>query len=176
MLAVTVMVIGCCLWIMWADLTVFADGNTRFFAGLCLAIPVMGWAVLAMVGSAKYPGWWRLGVLAPLFVTLTVVLTWFDVFGRIGWAMSRGDMDRAAAACPARVNSTSYIEGAVGVYRFYDIERLPDRGCQFRLARDYQVVRTGFLYLPNEKRRRGVYGHTYYEPLGGNWYFYEFNE
>ncbi|MFD3596252.1 hypothetical protein ACFWU5_26325 [Nocardia sp. NPDC058640] len=141
---------------------------------------MLGWVVLAVVGYRRYPRWWwRWGLVVPLFVAVTVSMTWFEISGRIGWAVSRGDMHRAGVACGAGdspPSGSSYNREKVGVYEFYDVERLPDGGCHFRLSRDYPVVRNGFVYLPNEELREGVRGHTYYLPLGDDWYFYEFTE
>ncbi|MEU4710539.1 hypothetical protein AB0G00_29340 [Nocardia salmonicida] len=177
MVATTTLVFGTCAWVVWADVTAFEDLQTQFSAGIAGAMPLMAWSVSALVGHMRYPGWWRLGLLVPLFIAITLVSTWFDVPGRVGWVMSRGEMERAAADCRTRItSSSSYHSEKVGAYQFYDIDRQPDGGCLFRLARDYPVVRSGFLYLPNGERRNGVHGHTYYVPLGGGWYYHRFDE
>ncbi|MFI6222332.1 hypothetical protein ACIBEH_17390 [Nocardia salmonicida] len=158
-------------------MTAFEDLQTQFSAGIAGAMPLVAWSVSALVGHMRYPGWWRLGLLVPLFIAITLVSTWFDVPGRVGWVMSRGEMERAAADCRTRItSSSSYRSEKVGAYQFYDIDRQPDGGCLFRLARDYPMVRSGFLYLPNGERRNGVHGHTYYVPLGGGWYYHRFDE
>ncbi|MEU4648143.1 hypothetical protein [Nocardia fluminea] len=177
MAATTTLVLGICSWVVWAEVTAFEDLQTQFSAGVGCSIPVLAWLVSALVGHMRNPGWWRLGLLVPLFITITLVGTWFDVPGRIGWAMSRGEMERAAADCRTRVtSSSSYHSEKVGAYQFYDIDRLPDGGCLFRLPRDRAKVRSGFLYLPNGERLNGVHGHTYYVPLGGGWYYHRFDE
>jgi hypothetical protein len=167
--------LGCCLWLLGADLTAFDDIEVVIPVGLALVLPVLAWLALALVGHMKYTGWRRLGLLVPIFIAATVALTWAEVPGRIGWVMSRGALDRAAAACePFETSSsgTSYNGKRIGVYEFHRIERKHNGECNFRLLRDYPGVRSGFVYIPNGERPDGIRAHTYYEPLGGPWYYY----
>lgn len=179
MVVTATLTLGCCLWVLWADVTAFEDVETLFSAGVALVIPLVAWLVLAPVGLMRYAGWWRVGLLVPLFVASTLALTWFDVPGRIGWAASRGAMDRAAEVCNSLNTSTSgssYYGEKIGVYQFHRIERESDGKCRFHLLRDYPVVRSGFLYVPNGGRFNGLHGHTYYVPLGGYWHYYQWAE
>ncbi|MFI8973809.1 hypothetical protein ACIGO9_13060 [Nocardia asteroides] len=172
-------VLACCLWIVWADATVFEDVDTTFTAGLAAAIPVVVWLVTLLVALAgRYPAWWRFGLLVPAFIASTVALTWFHVPGHLGWALSRDAMRQAAITCdPSEPTWTGIaLEGRrIGVYHFHSVQRLPNGGCHFRLLRNYPVVRTGFDHLPGETRD-GLVDHTTYIPLGDSWHFYEWTE
>ncbi len=171
--------IACCGWALWADATVFEDVNTSFSAGIALVIPVAVWSVLAAIGLARYARSWRLTLLVPLAVSSTMALTWADIPGRIGWAMSREAMDQAAAACeefeasPAGQGPT---DKKIGFYAFYAIDKGTDGGCYFALARDYPVSRTGFHYRPGVDNPALGVGYIRYVSLGGWWYYYQWSE
>ncbi|MEU4809442.1 hypothetical protein AB0H20_09585 [Nocardia fluminea] len=155
-------------------MTAFDDIQVVIPAGAGLALPVLAWLVLALVGHMKYPGWRRLGLLVPIFIAVTVALTWAQVPGRIGWMMSRGAMDHAAAACDQLDTGRSgvpYKSEKIGAYTFHHVERESDGACQFDLLKHYPWARSGFLYLPNGSRADGEYGHDYVH-LGNSWYYY----
>ncbi|WP_146229262.1 hypothetical protein [Nocardia neocaledoniensis] len=175
----TAWVTACCGWALWADATVFEDVNTSFSAGIALVIPVAVWLVLAAIGLARYARSWRLTLLVPLAVTSTIALTWADIPGRIGWAMSREAMDQAASVCekfeasPAGQGPT---EKRIGFYAFRTIDKRTDGGCRFTLARDYPVSRNGFHYRPGVENPEVGVGYMRYDSLGDWWYYYQWAE
>ncbi len=163
-----------CLWAMWADLTAFDDVDAVIWLGIALAIPLVVWLVLAVLGYVKYTGWRRLGLLVPIFIALTVALNHFQIPGRIGWMISRSAMDRAAAECDAPTagaSSGEFTTQKIGVYTFDHVERETDGGCKFVLQRGYPVSRSGFRYLPHRKPIDGEFAQ--YHELGNSWYYYQ---
>ncbi|MGW6118234.1 hypothetical protein ACWFRF_04260 [Nocardia sp. NPDC055165] len=155
-------------------MTGYDDINASFSAAITGVLPVAAWLVLAVTGFVKYERWWLAGLLVPVIISSTLALTWAGIPGRIGWAVSRGDMERAAAACDTLDTSklgVPHQRVEIGVYTFHHIERETNGACDFHLLRDYPSIQRGFLYLPHGERRNGEYDHTYI-PLGDFWYFY----
>ncbi|MEV0247510.1 hypothetical protein AB0H76_13035 [Nocardia sp. NPDC050712] len=163
------------LWVLWTHLTRFDDPEALIAGGIMVLIPSAAWLTLAVLGGLNYRTWWRLGLLMPAIVAITTALSLLQVPGQIGWAMSRGAMNRAAATCDAPEYSAgrdfTYKREKIGMYDFHHIERESHGGCEFVLM-GYPTSRTGFLFLPHDERRDGAYGHRY-QYLGDHWYYYE---
>ncbi|MFC4373855.1 hypothetical protein ACFO5K_07035 [Nocardia halotolerans] len=163
----------CCARKIWADITVFDDDEFWLTAGLLLAIPVAVWLVSVIVAGLRYVGWWRLGLLVPALLAITVALAEHSVPGRIGWLMTRSDMNQAAAACDALESGRSvrgYNGETIGLYKFHHIESEPGKECEFYLSRHYPGVRSGFIYLPNGKDLVSDIDNKYVR-LDNSWYY-----
>ncbi|MFF2085695.1 hypothetical protein ACFVVM_18115 [Nocardia sp. NPDC058176] len=154
----------CCARKIWADVTVFEDDEFWLTVGLLLVIPVAVWLALIVVACLRYTGWWRLGLLVPVFVAVTVALAGFSVPGRIGWLVTRSEMNQAAAVCDER-------ESAIGIYKFHRIESEPDKECEFYLSRYYPGVRSGFIYLPSGRDLVSTIDSKYIR-LDDSWYYF----
>ncbi|MDO3647420.1 hypothetical protein Q3A91_10615 [Nocardia mangyaensis] len=164
----------CCARKIWADVTVFDDDEFWLTLGLLLVVPVAVWSVLVVVACLRYAGWWRLGLLVPAFVAVTVALAGFSVPGRIGWLMTRSDMNQAAAACDALESRRSvggYNSETIGLYKFHHVESEPDKECEFYFSRYYPGVRSGFIYLPNGRDLVSDMDSTYIR-LDDSWYYF----
>ncbi|MBF6354925.1 hypothetical protein IU449_10265 [Nocardia higoensis] len=164
----------CCAMKMWADVTAFEDDELWLTVGLLVAIPVTVWFVLIVVACIRYAGWWRLGLLVPAFVAVTVALAGFSVPGRIGWLVTRSEMDQAAAACDKLQSGRSggsYASEAIGMYQFHHIESGPAGECEFYFSRYYPGVRSGFMYLPNGEALVSDIDHKYVR-LDDSWYYF----
>ncbi|MFC8528680.1 hypothetical protein [Nocardia sp. NPDC057227] len=175
MVAAAVATALCCALKLWSDVTMFADQESWLPLGLLIAVPVVVWFVLIAVGRVRYAGRWRLGLLVPLCVVATVVLAGFSVPGRIGWLLTRSEMERAAAECDtlqSERSDGSYRSRTVGVYDFHHVESGPGGECEFFLSTHYPGVRSGFLYLPNGAAPVSDLDHEYVR-LGGSWYYFK---
>ncbi|MCA2209351.1 hypothetical protein [Nocardia rosealba] len=179
MAVATVATLASCAWLLWACCRVFDDDEVRFWAGAAAVVPIMVWLVSTIISAIRYSGWWRWSLVLPLCVIITVLLTEFYVPGRIGWQMSRGDMERAAAECERLGaqyrNATSGDPAAlIGQYEFHRIEDGPDGECEFHFPKGYQGVGNGFVYIPSGRNPDGIgSGDTNYVHLGGHWYYYK---
>ncbi|UGT60867.1 hypothetical protein [Nocardia asteroides] len=165
----------CCALKLWADVTTFADEEFWLPLGLLIAVPVAVWSVLIAIGCVRYANWWRLGLLVPLFVAVTVALAGFAVPGRIGWQLARSEMDRAAAECDTLQGGQSdgsYRSATIGVYDFHHVESGAGGECEFYLSKHYPGVRSGFLYLPNGAAPVSDIDHEYVR-LGDSWYYFK---
>ncbi|WP_278261340.1 hypothetical protein [Nocardia sp. AG03] len=165
----------CCAWRLWMSVPVFDDDEVVLFVAPVLAVPVLVWLVLVIVaGAKKYAKWWRWGLLVPVFIIATIVLSGLYVPGRIGWLMTRGEMDRAAAQCAVLESGrfgVPYRSETIGNYEFHHIIGGPRGDCKFSLARYYPGATSGFMYLPDGRTPTSTID-TRYVPLGGYWYYF----
>ncbi|MFB7876263.1 hypothetical protein ACFC06_13485 [Nocardia sp. NPDC056064] len=164
----------CCAWALWPSVAVFDDEDVLISVGLVVALPVLMWLVLAAIAGVKYANWWRWGLLIPVSIIVTLMLLEFHLPGRIGWLMTRDDMDRAAAVCETLETGLSdprYKSVTIGQYDFHHVDSEPDGGCEFNLSRYYPVVRSGFVYIPSGRTPTSTID-TRYVHLGGYWYYF----
>lgn len=175
MIATAMLAGACCTVVLWTQLTRFDDPTALIVGGIVVLILSAGWLALAVFASLNYSTWWRLGLLMLALIAITTALSLLQVPGKIGWTMSRDAMNRAAATCDAPETGTNpglpFKREKIGVYNFHHIERETDGGCEFVLM-GYPASRTGFVFVPNDERRDGAYGH-HYQYLGDSWYYYE---
>ncbi|MFE3543503.1 hypothetical protein ACFXK0_11060 [Nocardia sp. NPDC059177] len=164
----------CCVWALWPSVAVFDDDEVLFWVAPVIAIPVLVWLVLVIVAGVKYANWWRWGLLVPVFIIVTMVLAGIHAPGRIGWMMTRSEMDQAAAACETLDSGrlgVPYKSVTIGPYEFHHVSSDLDGDCIFRFSRYYPVVSSGFMYLPDGRTPTSTID-TRYVHLGGYWYYF----
>lgn len=163
-----------CVWYLWASVRVFDDVDAVLFVVPALVVPVSAWLVLVILAGVKYANWWRWGLLMPGLIIATMVLSEYNVPGRVGWMMSQSEMARAAISCDSLESGrfgTPYRSETIGDYQFHHIGGGPDGECKFYLSRYYPGSVSGFMYLPDGTIPASTID-TRYVHLGGYWYYF----
>lgn len=160
--AIAVVTVGLCLFLLWVQMSrgSFDSVIMALFAFMFLGLL---WLITGVTGIWIFRAW-RLSLIAPLVVALAFAVSWTGIPEKLGWALSRGALERAAITC-APANGIR-----LGVYSVRKITKR-DGGCLL-YDDEYFFGYTGFAYFPNgaPPNRSGIY----YSPFKGPWY--EFSE
>ncbi|MFI2471844.1 hypothetical protein [Nocardia xishanensis] len=154
----------CCLGLTAQQ--VVDDGNDDREMLLLLGLLTAGalWLVIGMIGLIAYDNA-RLSLVAPLVVVSAVALYWTELPAQLGWWLSKGSLDRAAAECVPASAGARY-----GVYTVIEVEPYAG-GCLFSTGYGLYTPR-GFAYLPDgAPDPKGRYDYRF-EPYDGPWYRY----
>ncbi|MBF6128800.1 hypothetical protein [Nocardia brasiliensis] len=138
------------------------DGAFVWIVRTGSALVVVGavWLLLLFIGLLRYRAW-RLSLIVPAAVLLTIVLSWAGVPQWTGWTISESALDEVGATCAPSKGSR------VGVYSGTRVVPY-EGGCLIFTSDDGLMESVGFAYFP-----QGTPGHDRYidyEHLESSWY------
>ncbi|WP_431955399.1 hypothetical protein [Nocardia lijiangensis] len=152
----------CCLGLIFQN-TVQGDGDHTVNLLLVLLLAGLSWLICGSVGLIACDNG-RLSLLAPLLVVGTVALVWTGLPENLGWRLSRGSLDRAAADCVV-----SDADARYGAYIIASVEQYRG-GCLFETQGLLGL--SGYAYMPNgAPESQGEYEYKF-RPYDGVWFRY----
>ncbi|MEV0033470.1 hypothetical protein [Nocardia sp. NPDC050793] len=152
----------CCLGLIVEQVVDSIDYTGLVLLGLLTAGIL--WVICGLVGLIAYDNA-RLSLVAPLVVVSAVGALWTGLPEALGWQLSKGSLERAAAECVSSDASARY-----GVYTTISVEPYAG-GCLFSTGRGW-YTKHGFAYMPDgAPQPKGEYGY-HFAPYDGPWYRY----
>ena len=158
----------CCAAVVWSVASDGAFENLLLVAGSLLGLAVL-WAICTLYGSIRYRTH-LLSAVAPALVIATAVVVYSGAAERVGWQVSKGSLEAAAAECAARSEPQR-----IGVYTIERMERTgTETGgegteCRFYTGGGF-LDPVGFAYLPVGPPPERPAGETTYRHYDGSWY------
>ncbi|WP_431971630.1 hypothetical protein [Nocardia sp. bgisy134] len=152
----------CCLGLIFQNAV---EGYEDLTLILLLALFSAGvsWLICGLVGLIAY-GNGRLSLVAPLLVVCAVGLVWTGLPEDLGWRLSKGSLERAAADCVV-----SDADARYGVYTITKVEQYRG-GCLFETRGLLSL--SGYAYMPNgAPESQGEYEYKF-RPYDGVWFRY----
>lgn len=152
----------CCLGLLFQNV-VQGDGDRTIALLLILLLSGLSWLICGLVGLIRYDNG-RLSLAAPLLVLCTVALVLTGLPENLGWRLSKGSLEQAAADCVESGTDARY-----GVYTIVGVERYRG-GCLFE--RQGLLAGFGYAYMPHGvPESQGEYEYKF-RPHEGDWYSY----
>ncbi|WP_157762097.1 hypothetical protein [Nocardia yamanashiensis] len=160
----------CCLGVLWG----FAakggnDFDVLLYGGGGIVVLGIAWLALAITGIAAYRRF-VLATIVPAMLVMTAALVIMGIPGKVGWALTKPALERAAATC----TKTDHA-GRIGLYTFNYVRPEGDGGCSFTLD-GALLGPDGYALFPGtppQSAKAGAGAGTNYSHYDGNWFTFD---